>query len=47
MINRAVIPANLKPLLKQKHLRRAPGDAGQISTGTLGFPDHFHLAFDT
>ena len=46
-INRAVIPAILKPLLKQKNLRRAPGDAGQISTGTLGFPDHFHLTFDT
>ncbi|WP_299689745.1 cytochrome P450 [uncultured Tateyamaria sp.] len=46
MINRAVIPAILKPLLKQKNLRRAPGSAGQISTGTLGFPDHFHLEFD-
>ena len=45
-INRAVIPAILKPLLKQKNLRRAPGEAGQISTDTLGFPNHFHLEFD-
>ncbi len=47
IINQAVIPAILKPLLKQKNLRRAPGEAGQISTGPLGFPDHFQLEFDT
>lgn len=46
-INQAVIPAILKPLLKQKNLRRASGEAGQISTGDLGFPAHFHLEFDT
>ncbi|GAB5447546.1 cytochrome P450 [Gymnodinialimonas sp.] len=46
-INQAVIPAILKPLLKQKNLRRAPGDAGQIQAGELGFPTHFHLEFDT
>lgn len=46
-INQAVIPAILKPLLKQKALRRAPGDAGQITPGDLGFPAHFHIEFDT
>ncbi|MEL7259929.1 MAG: cytochrome P450 [Pseudomonadota bacterium] len=46
-INQAVIPAILKPLLRQQNLRRAPGEAGQISTGHFGFPDHFHIAFDT
>ena len=33
VINRAVIPAILKPLLAQKNLRRAAGTAGQITTG--------------
>lgn len=46
-INQAVIPAILKPLLKQKNLRRAAGDAGQIVAGDLGFPAHFHVEFDT
>ena len=46
-INQAVIPAILKPLLKQKNLRRAAGDAGQITPGPLGFPAHFHIEFDT
>jgi len=46
VINKAVIPAILKPLLAQKNLRRAPGAAGQIEGGTLGFPQHFHLEFD-
>ena len=45
-INRAVIPAILKPLLLQKNLRRAAGDAGQINNGTSAFPQHFHLEFD-
>ncbi|PIL17246.1 hypothetical protein P775_24700 [Puniceibacterium antarcticum] len=45
-INKAVIPAILKPLLAQKNLRRAPGDTGHIQTGTAGFPSHFHLVFD-
>ncbi|MEL7091243.1 MAG: cytochrome P450 [Pseudomonadota bacterium] len=46
-INQAVIPAILKPLLARPNLRRAPGDAGQITTGTLGFPAHFNVQFDT
>ncbi|ABD56495.1 cytochrome P450 [Jannaschia sp. CCS1] len=46
-INQAVIPAILKPLLRQKGLRRAPGDAGQIAPGEFGFPAHFHIEFDT
>lgn len=46
-INKAVIPAILKPLLARKGLRRAPGVTGQIATGTYGFPEHFHLEFDT
>lgn len=45
-INRAVIPAILKPLLARKNLRRAPGEAGQIAPGPFGFPAHFHLTFD-
>lgn len=45
-INQAVIPAILKPLLKQKNLRRAAGDAGEIQAGDLGFPTHFHVEFD-
>lgn len=45
-INQAVIPAILKPLLAQRNLRRAPGKAGQISIGPIGFPDHFQLEFD-
>ncbi len=46
-INRVVIPAILKPLLRQKTLRRAPGAAGQIDTGGTPHPQHFHLEFDT
>lgn len=46
-INKAVIPAILKPLLAQKNLRRAPGPAGQIDTGPTPHPQHFHLEFDT
>ncbi|WP_422375468.1 cytochrome P450 [Roseibium sp.] len=46
-INKAVIPTLLKPLLKQKNLRRAPGAEGQIDTGTSNFPQHFHLEFDS
>lgn len=46
-INKALIPAILKPLLAQKNLRRAAGEAGQIQLGTTGFPIHFNLEFDT
>ncbi len=45
-INRAVIPAILKPLFLQKHLRRATGEAGQIDTGSTPFPQHFSIEFD-
>ena len=45
-INRAIIPTLLAPLLKQKNLRRAPGDAGQIDTAGTPFPVHMHLEFD-
>lgn len=45
-INRAVIPAILKPLLARPGLRRAPGAAGQISTEGTPFPVHLWLLFD-
>jgi cytochrome P450 len=40
-INRAVMPAILKPLLAKPGLRRAAGDAGKIDTGGTPFPQHF------
>ena len=46
-INRAVIPAILKPLLLRKNLRRAPGEAGRIDTGGTPFPQHFSVEFDS
>lgn len=45
-INRAVIPAILKPLLLRKNLRRAPEGAGDIDTGGTSFPQHFTVEFD-
>jgi len=45
-INKSIIPQILKPLLKQKNLRRADGEAGQIQTGGTPFPQAFHLRFD-
>jgi len=45
-INRAIIPAILKPLLLQKNLRRAGGADGQIDSGGTPFPQHFILEFD-
>jgi cytochrome P450 len=42
-INRAVLPAILKPLLTRPGLRRATGEAGQIDTGGTQFPQHFVL----
>jgi len=45
-INKAVIPAILKPLLQQKNLRRAAGQKGQIDDGGTPHPQHFHLEFD-
>lgn len=46
-INRAVLPAMLKPLLAQPNLRRAEGERGQIDKAGTPFPQHFHLEFDT
>jgi cytochrome P450 len=40
-INRAVVPAILKPLVTRPGLRRAAGAAGQIDTGGTQFPLHF------
>ncbi len=42
-VNRAVLPAILKPLVVRPGLRRAAGDAGQIDTGEppTQFPKHF------
>ncbi len=45
-INRAAIPALLKPLLQQKNLRRASGAAGQIDVAGTPFPAHLVLEFD-
>ncbi|NIZ13875.1 cytochrome P450 [Phaeobacter sp. HF9A] len=45
-INKAVIPAILKPLIARPNLRRAPGAAGQIDSGGTPHPQHFHLLFD-
>jgi len=45
-LNRITLPAILKPLLKQKGLRRAPGAAGQIDNAGTPFPVHFSVAFD-
>ena len=44
-INKAVIPAILKPVLKLKNLRYADGASGIDGAGTP-FPVHMHLAFD-
>lgn len=41
-INRQIIPAILKPLLKQNNLRRV----GELDKGVTPFPQHFKLAFD-
>ena len=45
-LNRASIPAILKPLLAKRNLRRAPGAAGQIDQAGTPFPVHLHLEFD-
>lgn len=44
-INRAIIPAILKPLLAQENLRRAPGNSGRIDTDGTPFPRHFVVEF--
>ena len=45
-INRAVIPAMLRPILARPNLRRAEGDAGRLSGGADPFPRHFVLESD-
>ena len=45
-INRAVMPAILKPLLAKPGLRRAAGDAGRIDSGDTPFPRHFAVEWD-
>jgi cytochrome P450 len=45
-INRAVLPALLKPLLAKPGLRRAPGAAGKLDAQGTPFPVHLHLEFD-
>lgn len=46
VINRSVIPAVLKPLLRQQNLRRADGKAGEVDSGGTPFPQHFNVVFD-
>jgi cytochrome P450 len=45
-INRAVMPAILKPLLAKPGLRRAAGNAGWIDRGGTPFPQHFSVEWD-
>jgi cytochrome P450 len=45
-INRAVIPAILKPLIAKPGLRRASGSAGRIDGGGTPFPQHFSVEWD-
>ncbi len=45
-LNRVTLPGVLKPLLKQKGLRRAAGPAGQIDNAGTPFPVHFQVQFD-
>jgi len=46
-INQVLIPAILKPLLRQRGLRRATGDSGQIDCAKTPFPVHMVLEFET
>lgn len=46
LINRAVIPQILKPLLKQRNLRRAPGASGEMNKENTPFPVHMMMEFD-
>lgn len=45
-INRAALPAMLKPLLARPNLRRAAGADGRIDDAGTPFPQHLHLLFD-
>ena len=45
-VNRAVMPAILKPLLLKPGLRRAAGAAGRMDGGGTPFPQHFSVQWD-
>jgi cytochrome P450 len=45
-INRAVMPAILKPVLAKPGLRRAVGAAGRIDSGGTPFPQHFKVEWN-
>jgi cytochrome P450 len=45
-VNRAVMPAILKPLLLKPGLRRAAGAAGRIDGSGTPFPQHFSVQWD-
>ena len=45
-INRAVMPAVLKPLLAKAGLRRAAGAAGRIDCAGTPFPQHLSAVWD-
>jgi len=45
-INRAMLPAMLKPLLALPGLRRAEGARGQLDKAGTPFPQHLHVEFD-
>ena len=45
-INRALIPAILKPLLVKQGLRRVPGELGEIDLAGTPFPVHFWVQFE-
>jgi cytochrome P450 len=45
-VNQVLIPAVLKPLLRQRGLRRATGPTGQIDNEGTPFPVHMHLEFE-
>jgi hypothetical protein len=45
-INRALMPAILKPLIVKPGLRRAAGDAGQVDCGGTPFPQRFLVEWD-
>jgi hypothetical protein len=45
-INRALMPAILKPLIVKPGLRRAAGDAGRVDCGGTPFPRRFLVEWD-
>ena len=45
-VNRAVVPAILKPLVAKPGLRRAGGAAGRIDSGATPFPRHFVVEWE-